>query len=564
MSRRSVVAFLCALCAVTSVAGLRAQPPPSPGQSQLTFQARITQAGQPVSGVVSLTFKLLDSATPGQGQEFWSENHDGTPGSAPGVTCSNGIFSVVLGAVVPFPPGSLVPGGGDRYIAIVLGGSELARVKLTAGAYAVVSNVTGAVWDPVSGLPLDLAELDGRYFRRTNPDGSVAVIPLAAALQDPGTGSPLALVDLDQRYAVGVSDAGGAIARVNTVVFTGPGVTVSTNGGTATVNVPGGEIPTSAAGDGLTGGGGSPLAVAPGAGISVVADTVVVNPDDLRNGGLAALDGDRLRIDAFTPAQYSPTAVGGGLATDLAAHLKGIDDVLLSGVAQGGINKVVLRVFTNSGTYFPTTGMIRCLVICTGAGGGGGGADGDGSIGQACAGGGGGGGSTAIAVLTSAAVGASQPVMIGPAGAQGSNSGGFGGTGGTTSLGSLVTAEGGQGGQGVSGSGPGDFRLGQGGNGGSRSSTSSVLGSFGQTGDWGLVFANSPPGISRGGNGGGSFWCGGGQGGNKTHTVAGSSAGVTPSTYGAGGGGAAQVNTGTGAFGGLGGPGVCVIMEYCQ
>lgn len=238
MNRRSVFAFLCALCAVTSVAGLRAGPPPSPGQSQLTFQARITQAGQPVSGVVSLTFMLADDPSPGQGQVFWSEPHDGGPGNAPPVMCSNGIFSVVLGSAVPFPPGALAPGGGDRYVAILLGASELARVKLTASAYAVVSTVSGAVWDPDNGVSLDLPLLDQRYFRRTNPDGSPAVVPLAGALQDAGT--PYTLGDLDTRYAVGVSGPGGAVSDVANVVFVGAGVSVSANGASATVTIPGG------------------------------------------------------------------------------------------------------------------------------------------------------------------------------------------------------------------------------------------------------------------------------------------------------------------------------------
>ncbi len=85
------------------------------------------------------------------------------------------------------------------------------------------------------------------------------------------------------------------------------------------------RIASSAAGNGLTGGSGSALAVNPGA---------------LINGGAAAVDADRLRIDLTTSLNYTPDASGsGGLATattDLTAHLKGISNALAGGGGGGG------------------------------------------------------------------------------------------------------------------------------------------------------------------------------------------------------------------------------------
>ena len=103
------------------------------------------------------------------------------------------------------------------------------------------------------------------------------------------------------------------------------------------------------AGAGLTGGGGNALAVGADNGITVNADSVavnagagltfsgtqlVVNAGALVSGGSAEVDADRLELD-FGPANYTPTFTGTGghasAATDLTAHLKGIDNALAGG-----------------------------------------------------------------------------------------------------------------------------------------------------------------------------------------------------------------------------------------
>ena len=106
------------------------------------------------------------------------------------------------------------------------------------------------------------------------------------------------------------------------------------------------------------------------------------------------------------------------------------------------------QVFTASGTYTPTSGMVYCQIICLGAGGGGGGcAAASGS--QTSLSGAGGAGEYAVGIFCSATIGASKSVTIGAAGAAGSSGNNAGGTGGTTSVGStLISAVGGSGGKG--------------------------------------------------------------------------------------------------------------------
>src|SRR5258706_1789348 len=89
---------------------------------------------------------------------------------------------------------------------------------------------------------------------------------------------------------------------------------------------------------------------------------------------------------------------------------------------------VTKQVFTSSGTYTPTSGMLHCIIECIGGGGGGAGTS---SVpGSAGAGGGGGSGGYSRSYKTAAQIGASQTVTIGTGGtggAAGDNNGISGG-----------------------------------------------------------------------------------------------------------------------------------------
>lgn len=109
----------------------------------------------------------------------------------------------------------------------------------------------------------------------------------------------------------------------------------------------------------------------------------------------------------------------------------------------GGAFTTKNQVFTSSGTYTPTTGMVYCQITCLGGGGAGGGAPAT-ANGQLSMGGGGGGGEYAVGIFSSSSIGISQTITIGSGGS--GNSGTSGSSGGNTSVGSLISANGGGGG----------------------------------------------------------------------------------------------------------------------
>lgn len=194
------------------------------------------------------------------------------------------------------------------------------------------------------------------------------------------------------------------------------------------------------------------------------------------------------------------------------------------------------KVFTASGTYTPTAGTKMVRVTVTGGGGSGGGSYGT-STSQLISGAGGGGAGTAIKTLA-VTQGAAYPIIVGVGGASvsGANSSNVGGN--SSFNGTVIGSGGGLAGanstnaSGGSGGVPtgGDINI-RGGN-----------GSDGQSGTF--LFA---------GNGGASYWGGGGR--------AGAGSGAVGQAYGSGGGGAYS-SSGTALAGGAGMSGIVVIEEF--
>ncbi|WP_321968830.1 glycine-rich domain-containing protein [Paraburkholderia tropica] len=114
---------------------------------------------------------------------------------------------------------------------------------------------------------------------------------------------------------------------------------------------------------------------------------------------------------------------------------------LQMGSANGRLLNV--QVFLTSGTYTPTPGTTKVIIKAVGGGGGGGGAATTGSAAFA-AGSGGSAGTYAEVIFPISAIGTSQPVTLGAAGA--GSAGAAGSSGGATSVGSLLTCAGGPGG----------------------------------------------------------------------------------------------------------------------
>jgi len=102
-----------------------------------------------------------------------------------------------------------------------------------------------------------------------------------------------------------------------------------------------------------------------------------------------------------------------------------------------------VQIFTASGTYTPTPGMVSCIIEDQGGGGGGAGITIP-SAGNISLGAPGAPGAYAIGRFLAASIGASQVVTVGAAGT--ASAGAAGGTGGTSSVGSLISAAGGAGG----------------------------------------------------------------------------------------------------------------------
>jgi hypothetical protein len=121
-----------------------------------------------------------------------------------------------------------------------------------------------------------------------------------------------------------------------------------------------------------------------------------------------------------------------------------VDDNGFVSLITSGITSVATQIFTSSGMYTPTAGMIYCFVEMLGGGGAGGGAGTSPTYNSM--GGGGGAGEYCRSLFTAATIGSSQTITIG-AGVTGVAAA-TGNDGGTTSIGTLMTALGGQGPQG--------------------------------------------------------------------------------------------------------------------
>lgn len=197
------------------------------------------------------------------------------------------------------------------------------------------------------------------------------------------------------------------------------------------------------------------------------------------------------------------------------------------------MTNVTMQVFAaGSGTYTPTTGMKKVLVILVGPGGNGGSV-----TGVDCVGGGGGGGGTVIRLCTAAEVGVSKAYVVGTAGnnstfAVNSMQATFGANGASsadsTTLGTL-----GAGGAGGVGSG-GDLNI------------------KGQAGFRGVIHSTSA-GLS--GAGGNSMFGGG------ASQAGPNAAGTAGGAYGGGGSGGA-CSEGTDRAGGAGADGVMYCIEF--
>lgn len=236
----------------------------------------------------------------------------------------------------------------------------------------------------------------------------------------------------------------------------------------------------------------------------------------------------------------TPSGTGVSIPSGLTANIIGdgtniTQDLLLFGTPGRLIN---IQYFTASGTYTPTAGTKTIRVTVTGAGGGGSGSNAN-STSQTFSGAGGGAGGTAIKLISNPD--SSYVLSVGSPGA-GSTGSGSASKGGNSTFGSIITAIGGGGGAlGSSGSTAG------GGGAGATGGDINISGGDGSDGQSLTYFIC--------GNGGASYFGGGGRSGNQ--------GGIAGKAYGSGGGGAYDTNfSGTTKPGASGAGGVIIVEEY--
>ncbi len=211
------------------------------------------------------------------------------------------------------------------------------------------------------------------------------------------------------------------------------------------------------------------------------------------------------------------------------------------------ITSIVTQVFTTSGTWTATAGMVYAEIIIVSGGGGGGSAD------ATLGGGGGGGGAGGLssAIFPVAVIGTTQSVVVGTGGA-----GGTGGADGAVGLQSSVTGSSLGSQPGFGGSASNVFANGFGSGGGGGGASGGSVNIEGGSGTTGLYFSGL---LSIGGMGGYNRY-----GGPATAAIAtgGASIGLPGVGFGGGGAGGAAAPLGSGADGGAGSDGVVYIIEY--
>ena len=259
---------------------------------------------------------------------------------------------------------------------------------------------------------------------------------------------------------------------------------------------------------------------------------------------------------AFSTATYPATTTSQQILYSTAANVVGqlttanssLPATNSSGTLAMRALSVNIQVFTSTGTYTPTSGMLYCIIECVGGGGGGGGtAAGSGS--SWSIGGGGGGGGYSRKFASAATIGASQSVTIGAAGSAGTAGNNAGGNGGDTSVGSICIGKGGTGGGGGTGTAGNGISGGAGGVAGTGDFT--VPGQ--QGGNTYVTTALNPSGY-----GGASLF---GFGGAAATTSGTNAAGNDGQNYGGGGSGGLSFVT-TAKAGGAGVKGLAVVTEF--
>jgi hypothetical protein len=280
--------------------------------------------------------------------------------------------------------------------------------------------------------------------------------------------------------------------------------------------------------------------------------SMTLNMDGIGNVLVKTANGDNLRGGEFVGDGYVDLLYNGTNWIFLYSR-----EFLIDLINGGGGVVIGQQIFDTPGTftYTPTAGMECCIIEAVGGGGGGGAAWPHST--QAQRGSGGGSGGYSRKICTAADIGISQTVTVGTGGAAGvaqvpANVAVAAGSGGASSLGTLCVANGGIGGT------QSDATWSQllGGAGGAAGTGDiAVAGSAGIGGQYTAIGSEND--LVYIGQGGASYFGGGGQAGNQ-----GNDTGKTGAAYGAGGGGGGTYGASNPSNGGPGAAGAVIITEF--
>jgi hypothetical protein len=490
-----------------------------------------------VSGVPSLSTTLPSGLT------VPSPTFTGTETFPDSATWSNlGISKVAALSV----GSATLPSGGNVSVSgqYQVNGTQIAASNLsngTTGTGSIVLNTSPALSGTITGN----FTASGNLTLSGNDTFSGQLITTGTTLPSQAAGQTIvgggaslgSLSTSGQAYYINSSSQGAVVQGIGSIndfylLNKSAGLVYSVPTGTTKLNFPSLSVGTCSSGLALDSGNNTILTSCPGSSASI------------QVGATSVTSGTSTQILYNNAGVLGNTALTAGTGISLSGTANAT-------ITNAGVVTVKKQVFTSSGTYTPSTGMLFAMLECVGSGGGGGGVNGGTSITTSAGGGGSGGYSRAL--VTSATVGASQTVTVGAAGTAGTAGNNAGGNASAVSVGSLCIANGGSGGSGNGNSGTTSAAGGVGGTAGTGDFTAA-----GNTGGSAIAAGNTLPIVS--GFGGGSYL-----GGGAVSAIAGGTgcnAGVAASNYGSGGSGAACNNSATATAGGAGSKGIVYITEY--
>jgi len=318
----------------------------------LNYQGRLEIGGTAAAGAFSMRFCVYSTAV--GGTALWCEQRNVT-------VDSNGVFSVLLGSVTPFPA-TLFSGNGDRYLGITVGNNPEFpdRFLLTSVAYAIRAGeadavaangvnttgladnavtapkiATGQVVKSLNGLKDHVTLAEGRNVKLTTQGSTLTIestasgVPSLNNISGPvtitGTGGATVTTRRDSIIvsagAVGGSGILGIQNNDNSLTIASP------NGPTATISVKDGGVTNAKLADSAV----DSTRLASNAVTSTKIAAGAINNSDLANN---AVTSPKIATGAVDSAKIAANQV---TATKLAANA-----VITSKIADGAVTQTKL------------------------------------------------------------------------------------------------------------------------------------------------------------------------------------------------------------------------------